>query len=128
MGTVPLLADPLPQKSSEDGEKDPEVTATEALMREHPSHAARENKVVFPAWNKSFSDQKPDEISVQFEGIEHKMFGKDSFKAAEKKITSIEADLGFSDLAQFTPTAPLNPGERPAIRCERILPDKPPLF
>ena len=94
MGTAPQLADPLPHKSSEDGEKDLEVTATEDLMREHQSHAARQDTVVFPEWNKSFSEQKPDEISVQFEDIEHKMFGKDGFEDAEKKISSNRSTSG----------------------------------
>ncbi len=45
----------------------------------------------------------------QFEDIEHKMFGKDGFEDAEKKISHIEAELGFADLAQFTPPAPPKP-------------------
>jgi len=32
--------------------------------------------------------------------------GKDGFEDAEKQISSIEAGLGFGDLAQFTPPPP----------------------
>jgi hypothetical protein len=65
---------------------------------------------VFPAWKTNFTDKQLDEIGDQFEDIEHRMFGKDGFEDAEKKISAVEATLGFSDLAQFTPPAP------PAVR------------
>jgi len=72
----------------------------------YQNHAAREDTIVFPAWKKNFSDKQLDEISDQFEDIEHKMFGKDGFEDAEKQISSIETGLGFGDLAQFTPPPP----------------------
>jgi hypothetical protein len=37
------------------------------------------------------------------------MFGKDGFEDAEKKISGVEAALGFADLAQFTPPPPPKP-------------------
>jgi len=45
----------------------------------------------------------------KFEDIEHKMFGKDGFEDAEKKISDIETRLGLADLAQFTPPKPPKP-------------------
>ena len=75
----------------------------------YQNHAAREDTIVFPAWKKNFSDKQLDEIGDQFEDIEHKMFGKDGFEDAEKKISDIEGKLGFADLAQFTPPAPPKP-------------------
>jgi hemerythrin-like domain-containing protein len=75
----------------------------------YANHAAREDTIVFPAWKKNYSNQQLDEISDQFEDIEHKMFGKDGFEDAEKKISDIEKELGFSDLAQFTPPPPPKP-------------------
>jgi hypothetical protein len=139
--------------SAKEAEKEPEVTATEDLMREHgvtrrallayfesvprprfqmvrrsapptPSpwrrcsksfvlryenQAACEDTIIFPAWKKNFSNKQLDEISEQFEDIEHKMFGKDGFDDAEKKISSVEAALGFADLSQFTPPPPPAP-------------------
>jgi hypothetical protein len=64
---------------------------------------------IFPAWKKNFTDKQLDEVGDQFEDIEHKMFGKDGFDDAEKRISSIEAALGFADLSQFTPPPPPKP-------------------
>lgn len=94
--------------SSANAEPLARVFETFVLMYEN--HAAREDTIVFPAWKTNFTDKQLDEIGDQFEAIEHRMFGKDGFEDAEKKISAIEATLGFSDLAQFTPPAP------PAVR------------
>jgi len=88
---------------------DPLAKVFESFVLMYQNHAAREDTIVFPAWKKNFSDKQLDEISDQFEEIEHKMFGKDGFEDAEKKISGIEASLGFADLAQFTPPAPPKP-------------------
>jgi len=72
----------------------------------YENHAAREDTIVFPAWKTNFSNQQLEEISDQFEDIEHKMFGKDGFEDAEKTISGIEGNFGFADLAQFTAAAP----------------------
>jgi hemerythrin-like domain-containing protein len=52
----------------------------EGMVRMYENHAAREDTIVFPAWKTNFSNQQLDEISDQFEDIEHKMFGKDGFE------------------------------------------------
>ena len=88
---------------------EPLAKTLESFVLMYENHAAREDTVVFPAWKKNFSNQQLDEISDQFEDIEHKMFGKDGFEDAEKKISSIEDVLGLSDLAQFTPPPPPKP-------------------
>jgi hemerythrin-like domain-containing protein len=88
---------------------EPLAKVFEGFVRMYANHAAREDTIVFPAWKKNFSEKQLDEISDQFEEIEHKMFGKDGFEDAEKKISSIEGALGFGDLAQFTPPAPPKP-------------------
>jgi hemerythrin-like domain-containing protein len=85
---------------------EPLAKVFENLVLMYQNHAAREDTIVFPAWKKNLSDKQLDEISDQFEEIEHKMFGKDGFEDAEKKISGIEGALGFADLAQFTPPAP----------------------
>lgn len=85
---------------------EPLARLCESFVRMYENHAAREDTIVFPAWKKNFSDKQLDEISDQFEDIEHKMFGKDGFEDAERKISQIEGELGLSDLAQFTPQAP----------------------
>jgi hemerythrin-like domain-containing protein len=88
---------------------DPLAKVFDSFVLMYANHAAREDTIVFPAWKKNYSDKQLDEISDQFEEIERKMFGKDGFEDAEKKISDIEKNLGFSDLAQFTPPAPPKP-------------------
>ena len=88
---------------------EPLARVFDSFVLMYANHAAREDTVVFPAWKKNFSNKQLDEISDQFEDIEHKMFGKDGFEDAEKKIANVEIALGFSDLAQFTPPPPPKP-------------------
>ncbi len=52
-----------------------------------------------------------DELSDQFEEIEHKMFGDDGFEDAADKIGDIETTLGVTGLSQFTaPASPMVKG------------------
>lgn len=88
------------------GHVEPLARAFEGLVRMYENHAAREDTIIFPAWKKNFSNKQLDELSDQFEDIEHRMFGKDGFEDAEKTISGIESTLGFADLAQFTAPAP----------------------
>jgi hemerythrin-like domain-containing protein len=88
---------------------EPLAKVFESFVLMYQNHAAREDTIVFPAWKKNLSNKQLDEISDQFEDIEHKMFGKDGFEDAEKKVSSIETELGFDDLAQFTPPPPPKP-------------------
>jgi hemerythrin-like domain-containing protein len=85
---------------------EPLAKVFEGFVRMYENHAAREDTIVFPAWKTNFSDKQLDEISEEFEEIEHKMFGKDGFEDAEKKISNIEGSLGLEDLGQFTPPPP----------------------
>ena len=85
---------------------EPLSRAFEGLVRMYQNHAAREDTIVFPAWKTNFSNKQLDELSDQFEDIEHKMFGKDGFEDAEKTISRVEANFGFTDISQFTPPPP----------------------
>jgi hemerythrin-like domain-containing protein len=85
---------------------EPLARVFEGMVRMYDNHAAREDTIVFPAWKTNFSNKQLDEISDQFEDIEHKMFGKDGFEDAEQTISGIEANFGFADLAQFTASPP----------------------
>jgi hemerythrin-like domain-containing protein len=91
------------------GHAEPLARVFEGLVRMYGNHAAREDTIVFPAWKKNFSNKQLDELSDQFEEIEHRMFGKDGFENAEKTISGIESTLGFADLAQFTAPPPPKP-------------------
>ncbi len=88
---------------------EPLARVLEGFVRMYENHAAREDTIVFPAWKTNFSNKQLDELSDQFEDIEHKMFGKDGFEDAEKTISGVEATFGFADIAQFTPPPPPKP-------------------
>lgn len=81
--------------------------ALEAFVLMYEHHAAIEDTVVFPAWKDALPDKQYKELSQQFEELENKMFGKDGFEDAVKRVSVIEKDLGLSDLASLT--APLPP-------------------
>jgi len=85
---------------------EPLARSLEAFVLMYRNHAAREDTVVFPAWKTHFTNKQLDELSDQFEEIEHKMFGKDGFDDAVEKIGAIETSLGFDDLSQFTAPPP----------------------
>ena len=88
---------------------EPLARVLEEFVRMYENHAAREDTIVFPAWKTNFSNKQLDELSDQFEEIEHKMFGKDGFDDAEQTISRIEIAFGLSDLSQFTPPPPPKP-------------------
>jgi hemerythrin-like domain-containing protein len=96
-----------PKISVQHGE--PLARTLESFVRMYENHAAREDTIVFPAWKTNFSNKRLDELSDEFEEIEHKMFGKDGFEDAEKTISGIEATFGFTDISQFTPPPPPKP-------------------
>ena len=88
---------------------EPLAKVFESFVRMYENHAAREDTIIFPNWKKNFTNKQLDELSDQFEDIEHRVFGKDGFDDAEHTITHIEGSLGLSDLAQFTPAPPPKP-------------------
>ncbi len=88
------------------GNAEPLARSLDAFVLMYRNHAAREDTIVFPAWKKHFSNKQLDELSDQFEEIEHKMFGKDGFDDAVEKIAAIETALGYGDLSQFTAPPP----------------------
>jgi hemerythrin-like domain-containing protein len=88
------------------GNAEPLARSLEAFVLMYRNHAAREDTIVFPAWKTHFTNKQLDELSDQFEDIEHKMFGKDGFDDAVEKIAAIEQSLGLADLSQFTAPPP----------------------
>jgi hemerythrin-like domain-containing protein len=74
------------------------------LMYEH--HATREDAIVFPAWKAALSAHAYHDMSKRFERIEHQMFGHDGLADAMKQLTSIESQMGLTDIAQFSIAAP----------------------
>lgn len=77
-----------------------------SFVRMYQHHAAIEDTIIFPAWKRAISAAQYDELSDQFEDLEHKMFGEDGFEDALTRIASIEQAFGLTDLAALTPPAP----------------------
>ena len=96
-----------PRIATQHGE--PLARVLEGFVLMYQNHAAREDTIVFPAWKKNFTGKQLDEISDQFEDIEHKMFGQDGFEDAENTIGAVEQSFGLANLAQFTPPPPPKP-------------------
>lgn len=88
---------------------EPLARVIQGFVLMYQNHAAREDTIVFPAWKESFTAKQLDEISDQFEDIEHKMFGKYGFEDAEKTIGGIEQTFGLADISQFNAPPPPKP-------------------
>jgi hemerythrin-like domain-containing protein len=76
------------------------ITAFNTMYR---PHEAREDTILFPAFRKIVSKNEYDSLGEEFEGNEHKLFGKDGFETMVNKVADIEKSLGIYELAQFTP-------------------------
>jgi hemerythrin-like domain-containing protein len=85
---------------------EPLAKAMETMAQMYEAHTAREDTVLFPAWKNELSAQRYDELSEQFEEIEHQVFGEDGFNDAVQRIARVEQMLGIADLANFTAPAP----------------------
>ena len=64
---------------------------------------AREDTVLFPAFQKLVSKNEYAALGEQFERNERQMFGGDGFDMAVDTVAGLEKQLGIYDLAQFTP-------------------------
>ena len=74
-----------------------------AFIRMYRPHEAREDTVLFPAFQKLVGHAEYDRLGQKFEEREHKMFGEDGFENAVRQVAQLEDALGIGDLAQFTP-------------------------
>lgn len=85
---------------------EPPARSLDAFVPMYRNHAAREDTLVFPACKTHFTNKQLDELSDQFDDMEHKTFGKDGFDDAVKKISLIQTTLGPDDLSHFTAPPP----------------------
>ena len=85
---------------------EPLAKTLEGFVLMYQNHAAREDTIIFPAWNNTMSAEQLDQMGDKFEEIEQQQFGRDGYEDAVKQIGDIEGALGFADLAQFTAPAP----------------------
>jgi hemerythrin-like domain-containing protein len=81
-----------------------EVLSSFVRMYEH--HAAIEDTIIFPAWKQAISNSQYEELSDEFEDLEHRMFGKDGFEDAVQRIARIEEAVGLADLSKLTAIVP----------------------
>ncbi len=84
----------------------PLAKALDAMVWMYRRHTAIEDTIVFPAWKETMSGKEYEALSDKFEELEQKMFGKDGFEDAVKRIAAIEQEIGLSDLAKFTAPRP----------------------
>ena len=82
-----------------------------AFVRMYEPHEAREDTVLFPAFQKLVSKNEYAALGEQFERNERQMFGGDGFDMAVDTVAGLEKQLGIYDLAQFTPP-PVSEGHR----------------
>lgn len=80
----------------------PLAQALAGMARMYEAHTAWEDTVVFPAWKKTMSAKALDEVSEEFEDIEHKTFGGDGFDWGLDQVAAVERRLGLGDLARYT--------------------------
>lgn len=80
-----------------------------SFVRMYEHHAAIEDTVIFPAWKAAIPKAQYEELSEEFEELEHRMFGKDGFDDAVERIAKIEQAFGLADLSKLTAPPPPRP-------------------
>jgi len=73
------------------------------FIRMYEPHAAREDTVLFPAFQQIVSKSEYKEMGEKFEDEEHKLFGKSGFNGIVSQVSDIEKALNIYDLSKFTP-------------------------
>ncbi|MEZ2661121.1 hemerythrin domain-containing protein [Aneurinibacillus aneurinilyticus] len=66
-------------------------------------HEAREDTVLFPAFQKLVTPREFEKLGEKFEEIEETMFGKDGFQTILRQVEQLEKALGIYELSQYTP-------------------------
>lgn len=78
------------------------VQALWAFSHMYRPHAAREDTVLFPAFELLVGAEAYFELGEQFEDEEHELFGEDGFAGVVREVAGLEQELGMHDLGQFT--------------------------
>jgi hemerythrin-like domain-containing protein len=87
----------------------PFAEALTAFVRMYEHHAAIEDTLIFPAWKAAISPRQYHELTEQFEDLEHRMFGRDGYEDALRRIAAIEQAFGLADLEALTAPPPPAP-------------------
>ncbi len=83
-----------------------EIRVLQQLIRMYTPHAAYEDTVLFPAFKKSTTSVKKQQLGDIFERAEEDKFGSDGFKQFVETLDKLEKDLGTSGLTQYTGRLP----------------------
>jgi hemerythrin-like domain-containing protein len=87
----------------------PLATVLSTFVRMYEHHAAIEDTVILPAWKARIPSARYRELSEEFEDLEQRLFGRDGFEDAVKRIGAIEESFGLADLGLLTAPAPPKP-------------------
>lgn len=100
------LTDAILAATAPGGAADPAKLAGQlrSFTRMYRPHMSREETILFPAFRSTLDQDGYHELGEKFEDREHALFGEGGFEKVVADVGEIEAALGLSDLASFTPT------------------------
>ncbi len=79
------------------------ATAMRSYRKMYAPHAAREETVLFKAFQSMLPATEYRELGEQFEEQEHKLFGEGGFAKVVDRVVAAEKQFGIYDLNLFTP-------------------------
>jgi hemerythrin-like domain-containing protein len=97
------LTDSIIQISTRKADDPALVEPVTSFIRMYRAHAAREDTVVFPAFQTALSMDEIDDIADRFEKQEDKLFGEGGFARIVEEVAEHEKALGIYQLDAFTP-------------------------
>jgi hemerythrin-like domain-containing protein len=98
-GIAKLASSPL----RDDADRTRLADQLRAFTRMYRPHAAREDTVLFPAFQQVLGEKAYRALGEKFEDMEERVLGPAGFERALEEVAAIETALGIHDLARFTP-------------------------
>lgn len=81
------------------------LVSIEHFVRMYRPHAAREDTVLFTAFQSAVSPREFVELGQRFKNRERELFGERGFEKIVESVADIEKKLGINNLSKFTATA-----------------------
>lgn len=78
------------------------IASLRGFLGMYRPHKAREDTVLFPAFQALVPPRELDELARIFDEKEVALFGRDGFRSVVARVEELEKTLGLFDLAQFT--------------------------
>ncbi|OGW37868.1 MAG: hypothetical protein A2X58_08020 [Nitrospirae bacterium GWC2_56_14] len=78
------------------------IASLRGFLGMYRPHKAREDTVLFPAFQALVPSRELDELARTFDEKEMALFGRDGFRSVVARVEELEKTLGLFDLAQFT--------------------------